>query len=96
MVMPLDCAALTDLLVTHMRDEFTCIFGDDRVRIVTPFKRPGGDLIDVYVRPYADRTFVVSDLGESLGFLVSMGYDPRGGTNSGFALRHNNDGLIFT
>jgi len=51
-----------------------------------PLRRPGGDLIDVYVREQPDGSYVVSDLGESIGFLVSMGYDPRDGTNSAFLL----------
>ena len=83
----MDCSELTRLFADKLVSDIRCFTDDEaRVRLVMPFRRPGGDLTDVYVRPQADGSFVVSDLGESLGFLVSMGYDPRDGSNSAYAL----------
>ena len=75
-------------LRAHLEARYVCFPAGDRYRITTPWKRPGGDIIDVYVRPYSDGTYVVSDLGESLGFLASMGFDPRAGSNSAYVLQH--------
>ncbi len=87
----MDCRELSNVLVQHFASQLQCIVTEERMRIVTPFQRPGGDLIDIYVREQSDGSFVVSDLGESIGFLVSMGYDPREGGNSSFLLRHIRD-----
>lgn len=84
----MECNELVSNVLSHLGERFACMYDGVRCRIVTPFRRPGGDLIDIYVRPQEDGSFVVSDLGESLGFLVSMGYDPREGTNSAHALKH--------
>lgn len=87
----MNCTELTSLVTGHFATQLHCIVSEERLRLVTPIQRPGGDLIDVYVREQPDGTFVVSDLGESIGFLVSMGYDPRDGGNSAFLLRHIRD-----
>jgi len=83
----MDCSELTRLFADKLVSDIRCFTDDEsRTRLVMPFRRPGGDLIDVYVRQQLDGSFVVSDLGESLGFLSSMGYDPRAGTNSAYVL----------
>jgi hypothetical protein len=84
----MECDGIMASLRTHLEERYVCFPAGERFRITTPWKRPGGDIIDVYVRPQSDGTYVVSDLGESLGFLASMGFDPRGGSNSAFVLQH--------
>lgn len=82
-----ECSTIVDRLVAYWQQNVACLPATDRLRIATPFQRPGGDLIDIYIRDQGDGTAVVSDLGESLGFLVSMGYDPRSGNSSAAMLR---------
>ena len=84
----MDCSAVISILLATYGTAFRCYTDDIRTRIVTPFRRPGGDLIEIFIRPQTDGSFVVSDLGESVGFLISMGYDPRAGTNSAFILKN--------
>lgn len=85
-VVAMECDGIMAALRAHLAERYECVAAGERYRITTPWKRPGGDLIDVYILPQADGTYVVSDLGESLGFLASMGFDPRAGSNSAYVL----------
>jgi hypothetical protein len=51
------------------------------VSIITPFAHPDGDLIEVEVRDL-EGEIVISDRGETLRHLVTLGYDPRTKTHS--------------
>lgn len=49
---------------------------DDILWLITPYRLPNGDLVEVAVVPLEDDRFVVTDYGETGRFLANHGYDP--------------------
>jgi hypothetical protein len=71
------CQEIVQQYVQHLGDGFSCYEADDRLWVVSPYEYPDSDLLEVVVRAVDEAHVRISDLGETLRHLASMGFDPR-------------------
>jgi len=68
------CRKVTEQIKAQVDTAFECDIDGNRVVIYTPFRRPDGDSIVVYVS-LKNSKYVVSDLGETFMYLAVMDAD---------------------
>jgi hypothetical protein len=72
-----DCRQLLERHTTYLAEGFSCErLRADRFLVVTPYQLPDGDLIELAVEQRPHGRVRVRDLGETIGHLVSQGFDP--------------------
>lgn len=72
----MNCAELISSHLGHLEDGFVCQPRPDGTAvIVTPYRLPDGDLIELMVEEGATGNVVVSDFGETLAMLAVQGFD---------------------
>lgn len=65
-----DCFAVVESYIGSMLRGFTVLpRGVNRCLVVTPFRRPDGEAVELEVESQADGTLRLSDLGDSIAFL---------------------------
>jgi hypothetical protein len=71
----MDCTQIIEGTIKELKLGFKCIPSDRFLTIVTPYLYPDNDLIEVFVEEIDDNILRVTDLGETLRHLESMGLD---------------------
>jgi len=70
-----DCTEVIQRTVENLEQGFKCLKYEERLCIVTPYLYPDNDLIEVFVEAVDTRRVRVTDLGETLRHLESLGLD---------------------
>ena len=69
------CEEIVKNYLSTLQSQFACLpASNDRLRVVTPYLYPDHDQIEVFIREHPDAV-VVSDLGETLRHLDTLGMD---------------------
>lgn len=63
------CDLLISRYLNSLRSEFSTEPLDDKCVIITPFRRPDGEMVEIEVRALPDGRIQLSDMGDSLGYL---------------------------
>lgn len=71
----MECSDIIQKAVEHLKESFRCIPGNERICIVTPYLYPDNDLIELFVEDIGVDKVRVTDLGETLRHLESIGLD---------------------
>lgn len=71
----MECAEIIERAIESLRLGFKCIPSDRRICIVTPYLYPDNDLVEVFVEEIGPNRVRVTDLGETLRHLESLGVD---------------------
>lgn len=71
----MECAEIIERTIENLRLGFKCIPLDRRICIVTPYLYPDNDLVEVFVEEIGPDRIRVTDLGETLRHLESLGVD---------------------
>jgi hypothetical protein len=88
------CEQIIENYLATLRSQFQCMPANKgRVRIVTPYLYPDHDLIEVFVRQLASGELAVSDLGETLRHLESVGVATLSNKKRAFQITKILDGL---
>lgn len=69
------CSEIYNALRTSIPQSFACKQTDAGLRLRTVFEHPDGDMVDLYVIEESGKTWL-TDHGEALRHLDSMGFDP--------------------
>ena len=73
----MNCGELVSSYLRHVEDGFVCqARPDGSAVVVTPYRMPDGDLIELLVERGTGGGVVVSDLGETIAMLAVQGFDP--------------------
>jgi len=67
---------VTESLVAELRCRLTTREEDGVLWVITPYRLPNGDLIEIAIDPIDEKRFLVTDYGETGRFLANHGYDP--------------------
>ena len=73
--MRLDCQQAIEGYVTSLREGFSCVGTEGRLRITTPYLYPDNDLIEIFVEELPSGQIRVTDLAETLRHLHARGFD---------------------
>jgi hypothetical protein len=68
------CEDIIKRYIGKLEGDFKCLVEDNYVRLITPYRYPDNDNVEIYVQEYSGR-FYVTDLGETLRHLASQGFD---------------------
>lgn len=71
----MECAEIIEGTIENLRLGFKCLPSEKRMRIVTPYLYPDNDLIEIFVEEVGPNRIRVTDLGETLRHLESLGVD---------------------
>lgn len=71
----MECEELVARYIGQLKEGFQCIPSKERLRIITPYLYPEGDLIEIFIEDLGDGRIKVTDLGESFRHLHSQGFD---------------------
>ncbi len=71
----MECSEIIQRAVESLRRGFKCLQYEDRLCIVTPYLYPDNDLIELFVEDVGSGRIRVTDLGETLRHLESLGLD---------------------
>lgn len=71
----MECAEIIKRTVDNLRLGFKCIPFERRMCVVTPYLYPDNDLVEVFVEEIGPDRVRVTDLGETLRHLESLGVD---------------------
>ena len=71
----MECKEIIERTVENLRLGFKCMPSDRRVSIITPYLYPDNDLVEVFVEEISPDRVRVTDLGETLRHLESLGID---------------------
>jgi len=71
----MECSYIIEKAVESLRQEFKCLQHDKRICVVTPYLYPDNDLIEVFAEDIGGGQVRVTDLGETLRHLESVGLD---------------------
>ena len=89
----MNCEELISSYLATLRGGFSCLpSGKERVRVVTPYLYPDHDRIELFVRERDDKV-TVSDLGETLRHLETLGMDVISNPKHWFQVQHIAAGL---
>lgn len=75
-VRPFSGEKVIESLVVELRGRLIPREEDGILWLITPYRLPNGDLVEVAVVPLDDNRVVVTDYGETGRFLANHGYDP--------------------
>lgn len=70
------CDSVLSAHFDYMRSREVCRVVGDRLHLTSPFSYGNGDAIDVFVRPQFDGSLIVSDMGATIAYMRSVGFDP--------------------
>jgi Domain of unknown function DUF1828 len=88
------CEEAISKYIETLKSDFECVPAPNgRLRIVTPYIYPDHDRIEVFVREKDDRRVVVSDLGETLRHLDTLGMEVVANQKRWFQVQHITEGL---
>lgn len=73
--MRLNCQQAIEGYVTNLKEGFSCLSTEDRLRIITPYLYPDNDLIEIFVEELPSGQIRVTDLAETLRHLHARGFD---------------------
>jgi hypothetical protein len=73
--MKLDCQETVERYITNLKEGFSCIPMENRLRIVTPYLYPDNDLIEIFIEELPSGQIRVTDLTETLRHLHASGFD---------------------
>jgi hypothetical protein len=73
--MRLKCQQAIEGYVTSLREGFSCVDTEDRLRVITPYLYPDNDLIEIFVEELPSGQIRVTDLAETLRHLHARGFD---------------------
>jgi len=71
----MECAEIIERTIENLRLEFKCLPSERRMHIITPYLYPDNDLIEIFVEEISPNRVRVTDLGETLRHLESLGVD---------------------
>lgn len=71
----MECSEIIERTIENLRLGFKCKPYDRRLCIVTPYLYPDNDLIEVFVEEISPGRIRITDLGETLRHLESLGMD---------------------
>jgi len=71
----MECTEIIERTVESLRLGFKCVPSDRRLSIITPYLYPDNDLVEVFVEEIGSDRVRVTDLGETLRHLESIGID---------------------
>jgi hypothetical protein len=73
----MNCSELISSHLSHIEDGFFCeARPDGSAIVVTPYRLPDGDLVELVVEAESSGDVVVRDLGETIAMLAVQGFDP--------------------
>jgi hypothetical protein len=73
--MKLNCQEAIERYLSSLKEGFTCVPMENKLRIVTPYLYPDNDLIEVFVEELPSNQIRVTDLTETLRHLHARGFD---------------------
>ena len=82
----MECTEIVERYIDQLRLGFRCIPFERRLCLVTPYLYPDNDLVQVFVEEIASGRIRVTDLGETLRHLESLGLDVLGSSKRSFLL----------
>src|SRR5438067_377039 len=89
----MNCEELVSSYLKTLKSAFSCTpASDGRLRVITPYLYPDHDLIELFVRE-AGKEVVVSDLGETLRHLETIGVDAVTAQKRVFQVQHITRGI---
>jgi hypothetical protein len=89
----MNCEELISSYLATLQGGFSCLpSAKERVRVVTPYLYPDHDRIELFVRERGDKV-TVSDLGETLRHLETLGMDVISNQKRWFQVQHIAAGL---
>ncbi len=71
----MECTEVIERAIENLRLGFKCLPAERRMCIVTPYLYPDNDLVEAFVEEIAPNLIRVTDLGETLRHLESLGID---------------------
>lgn len=71
----MECTEVIERAIENLKLGFKCLPSERRMCIVTPYLYPDNDLVEVFVEEIAPNWIRVTDLGETLRHLESLGVD---------------------
>lgn len=71
----MECQSVISKVIENLRESFKCSRSGNRLSIITPYLYPDNDLIEVYLEEVGPNIVRVTDLGETLRHLESIGLD---------------------
>ena len=71
----MDCAQVVENTIKELKLGFKCVQHDRFLSIITPYLYPDNDLVEIFIEELEDNAILVTDLGETLRHLESMGLD---------------------
>lgn len=82
----MNCSEIINRTIATLNKGFKCTTSELYTCIVTPYSYPDNDLIEIFVEQLGDDTVRVTDLGETLRHLESLGMDIFSSRNRKFLL----------
>lgn len=82
----MECSEIIEKTIETLRLGFKCIPSERRICVITPYLYPDNDLIEVFIDDMGANNFRVTDLGETLRHLESVGLDLLGSRKRRFLL----------
>ncbi len=82
----MECSEIIEKTIEALKMGFKCIPYERRICVITPYLYPDNDLIEVFVTDIGANNFKVTDLGETLRHLESVGLDLLGSRKRRFLL----------
>jgi hypothetical protein len=86
------CDEIIGSYVKQLQGEFACLPSGDRLRIITPYLYPDHDRIELFVKTDGD-ILTVSDLGETMRYLETVGFEVIGYSTRQFTANRIAEGL---
>jgi hypothetical protein len=71
----MECSRIIEKAADTLRMGFKCVEYDKRICVVTPYLYPDNDLIEVFAEDIGGDQVLITDLGETLRHLESVGLD---------------------
>lgn len=73
--MVLNCQEAIERYLASLKEGFSCIPTENKLRIITPYLYPDNDLIEIFVEELPSGQIRVTDLAETLRHLHARGFD---------------------
>lgn len=71
----MECSEIIEKAIKALKLGFKCVPYETRMCIITPYLYPDNDLIEIFVEEISGNKLRVTDLGETLRHLESVGLD---------------------
>lgn len=82
----MECREIVERALESQRLGFKCVPLDGRLLVITPYLYPDNDLVEVFVEEVTTDRIRVTDMGETLRHLESLGVDVFGSSKRRFLL----------